>query len=85
MERNVPNIILLGEVGCLIRELLEEESYKLPLFDAKDMDDVVNIAMSKTKAGGICLLSPAASSYDIFHNFEDRGDQYKEKVREYSR
>jgi UDP-N-acetylmuramoylalanine--D-glutamate ligase len=85
MERNVPNIILLGEVGCLIRELLEEENYKFPLFYAIDMDDVVNIAMSKTKAGGICLLSPAASSYDIFHNFEDRGDQYKKKVREYSR
>jgi len=84
MEQRIPNIILLGEVGNLLGELLDDEGYKMPLFYAKDMDEVIRIAYKQTKEGGVCLLSPAASSYDIFHNFMDRGDQYKKKLREYS-
>ncbi|RLD67402.1 MAG: UDP-N-acetylmuramoyl-L-alanine--D-glutamate ligase [Bacteroidetes bacterium] len=82
LDRELSHIILLGKVGGLIRELLVEENYKLPLYDAKNMDEVVKIAYNVGKEGSICLLSPAASSYDCFHNFEDRGDQYKKKVQE---
>jgi UDP-N-acetylmuramoylalanine--D-glutamate ligase len=80
MQRKVPHLILLGEVGSLIRELLEDEGYDNPLHDAKDMDEVVQTAFAVGKEGSVCLLSPAASSYDSFHNFEDRGNQFKKKV-----
>jgi UDP-N-acetylmuramoylalanine--D-glutamate ligase len=37
--------------------------------------------MKVTKPGSICLLSPAAASYDEFLNFEMRGNRFKELVR----
>jgi UDP-N-acetylmuramoylalanine--D-glutamate ligase len=80
LERKLPHLILIGEVGRLIRELLEEEDYPNPVHEAKDMDEVVETAFALGKEGSICLLSPAASSYDSFHNFEDRGNQFKKKV-----
>ena len=82
MERRIPVLILTGEVGKLLRELLEEEQYDFPLYDAGNMDEIVDIAYKKGHPGGVCLLSPAASSYDNFHNFMDRGDQFKKKVLE---
>ena len=82
LERRIPILILTGEVGKLLRELLEDEQYELPMYDAKDMDEIVDIAYEKGSEGGVCLLSPAASSYDNFHNFMDRGDQFKKKVLE---
>ena len=46
------------------------------------MDEVVSLAFQYTAKGKTCLLSPAASSYDSFKNFEDRGEQYKKKVQD---
>ncbi len=81
VERKLPNLILLGEVGQIIRKQMEAKNYPQNLFDAVNMDEVVQIAFKQSREGRVCLLSPAASSYDSFHNFEDRGDQFKEKVR----
>lgn len=83
LKRKISNLILLGEVGTIIRRRLQLENYKGNLFDAADMDEVVEIAFRQTREGAYCLLSPAASSYDAFKNFEDRGDQYKKKVQEF--
>lgn len=80
IERKIPNLILIGQVGKLIKELFEEENYSLTLYEASTMHEVVEIVYRVGKEGSVCLLSPAASSYDAFHNFEDRGDQYKKKV-----
>lgn len=80
LERKIPNIILMGQVGRLLKELFEEENYSLALFEATTMEEVIQTVYRVGKEGSVCLLSPAASSYDAFHNFEDRGDQYKKKV-----
>ena len=45
------------------------------------MDDAVLFACENSEAGKICLLSPAASSYDHYKNFEERGADFKECVR----
>jgi len=81
-EKPVKNLILMGEVGALIKQSLLKVNYKSNIEEALQMDEVVRLAYAITGAGQVCLLSPAASSYDSFKNFEDRGDQYKKKVRE---
>jgi UDP-N-acetylmuramoylalanine--D-glutamate ligase len=43
---------------------------------------VVKIANRVTEKGKICLLSPAAASYDMFRNFEERGTIFKKNVRD---
>jgi len=83
MERRLPNLIFLGEVGQIIRKTLEAKSYAGYMYNADTMEEVVQLAYTHTAKESVCLLSPAASSYDSFHNFEDRGNQYKKKVQEY--
>jgi UDP-N-acetylmuramoylalanine--D-glutamate ligase len=41
----------------------------------------VRKAMEITAPGKICLLSPAAASYDMFKNFEVRGDAFQKLVK----
>ena len=48
---------------------------------AKDLKESVETAKKITKKGGACVLSPAAASYTHFKNFEDRGEQFCEFVR----
>jgi UDP-N-acetylmuramoylalanine--D-glutamate ligase len=45
------------------------------------MEDAVKIAYKLSEDNDTVLLSPACASYDLFENFEDRGDQFKQAVR----
>ena len=45
------------------------------------MRDAVNSAYKISKPGYVVLLSPACSSFDLFDNYEERGDKFKEEVR----
>lgn len=74
------NIILIGQAGERIGEILEEKGCDKSIYHADKMIDVVNYAFGNTTKGKVCLLSPAASSYDMFKNFEDRGNKYKELI-----
>jgi len=47
-----------------------------------DMQKIVHFAIMHTKKGKICLLSPAAASYDQYTNFEERGKMFKQCVHE---
>ncbi|MEE8807415.1 MAG: UDP-N-acetylmuramoyl-L-alanine--D-glutamate ligase [Lactimicrobium sp.] len=46
------------------------------LYDTEDLAQAVALAKKLTRPHHICLLSPAASSYDHFRNFEERGDVF---------
>jgi UDP-N-acetylmuramoylalanine--D-glutamate ligase len=47
------------------------------LHEVEDLEQAVALAKSLTRPGCSCLLSPAASSYDHFKNFEERGDVFE--------
>jgi UDP-N-acetylmuramoyl-L-alanine---L-glutamate ligase len=82
LKSAIRNIIFIGNAGARMRREMEQENKVNPnLFTAGDYDEVVRIAKKVTKKGKICLLSPAASSYDMFLNFEHRGNIYKKNVR----
>ena len=44
--------------------------------------DAVKLAKKITKKGKSCIMSPAAASYGIFKNFEERGETFKKFVKE---
>ena len=55
---------------------------KVPsIFDACSMKEAVSIAYENAKKGDTVLLSPCCASFDLFLNYEDRGRQFKEYVR----
>jgi UDP-N-acetylmuramoylalanine--D-glutamate ligase len=45
------------------------------------MKDAVAAAYRMAKKGEIVLLSPCCASFDLFKNYEDRGNQFKEFVK----
>ena len=46
----------------------------------KNLEEAVKSAYKNTKKDGVCILSPAASSYNEYKNFEEKGKHYKELV-----
>ena len=75
---DVENIICLPKTGEFIFEELKNSSKNV--FFYEKLEDAVRKAKEVTKPGTICLLSPAASSYGFFKNFEERGRLYKSYV-----
>jgi UDP-N-acetylmuramoylalanine--D-glutamate ligase len=49
--------------------------------DASSMEEAVKAAYYLARNGDTVLLSPACASFDLFDNYEDRGNQFKEQVR----
>ncbi len=74
------NIICLPITGHKVRDLMVDKDR---CFLAADMEEAVAEAYRITKPGQACLLSPAASSYNQYRNFEERGDHFVECVRKY--
>ncbi len=51
------------------------------IVDTKSTDEAVNAAYSLADHGDVVLLAPACASFDLFKNYEDRGAQFKEAVK----
>lgn len=51
------------------------------MVEVDNMRDAVNTAKHLTEKGDIVLLSPACASFDLFESYEDRGNQFKQAVR----
>ena len=51
------------------------------IYDVTSAHDAVQMASRLAKNGDVVLLSPCCASFDLFKNYEDRGEQFKEEVR----
>ena len=51
------------------------------MIEVSSMEDAVKMAQRLTEKGDTVLLSPACASFDLFKNYEDRGNQFKQAVR----
>jgi UDP-N-acetylmuramoylalanine--D-glutamate ligase len=52
------------------------------IVDTASANEAVQAAFHFAEKGDVVLLSPACASFDLFKNYEDRGDQFKRAVRE---
>ncbi|GAB4276955.1 MAG: UDP-N-acetylmuramoyl-L-alanine--D-glutamate ligase [Candidatus Rifleibacteriota bacterium] len=71
-------VVLYGEARKRFRSALEG---LVTIKIAGSFEEAVNIAYEWAEPGDSVLLSPACSSYDLFPNFEARGERFKELVR----
>ncbi len=80
----VKYMVVIGEVADLIIDTAKV--YNFQAFEkANTLRDAVSIAYSRAESGDCILLSPACASWDMFDNFEQRGDLFKEFVFELGR
>ncbi len=80
-ESAVKTAILFPESGTRIRKALERAKAALDIYEVSTMEDAVEIAAKHTPKGSICLLSPASPSYNLFKNFEERGEAFKRAIQ----
>jgi UDP-N-acetylmuramoylalanine--D-glutamate ligase len=79
VSKKVKAVVLIGEAGEKIKKAIEGTTEVLM---ASDLKDAVIQSRSKSISGDVVLLSPACASFDMFHDFEDRGRQFKKMVME---
>ncbi len=82
LEEKTRFVVLTGEVGEKIKELIIDNGCSGIKFEYKhDFYDAIERAAREAKTGDTVLLSPAATSFDRFSNFEERGNAFKEHIR----
>jgi len=74
-NRKIRNIVLFPNSDKKIYKELKNEN--INFFFTEKMKDAVLFAKENTKKGSICLLSPAAPSYNLFKDYKDRANQFK--------
>lgn len=72
---DIKNLILFPDSGEKIRQAVT--SADIQSYPAGDMQQAVSLAKELTSPGKICLLSTASPSYNMFKNFEEKGEQFK--------
>lgn len=76
----VRNLICMPTTGNKIGECINNTNVNK--YYIENLSDAVKLAKNITEKDKICLLSPAASSYEYFKNFEEKGKAFKSLVKE---
>ncbi len=79
LNGKVRKLILIGDTAADIANSALEAGYSDIVF-ATDLKDAVLLSEKIARPGDIVLLSPACASFDMFKDFEDRGEQFKKIV-----
>ena len=79
----VSKLILFGATKNKIYDAVmkEKSSENIEIYVEDGLDEVIARAREVAVPGEVVLFSPASASFDMFKNFADRGDKFKDKVR----
>ena len=80
----VDSLILIGDTAPKIFDAVKNEAEKqgkdIKIYMCDEFKNTVLVAKKVAKPGQIVLFSPASASFDLFKNFEERGNKFKELV-----
>ncbi len=84
----VKTLILVGATSEKIKTAVQNtagyDEKSLPIIMCSSFEEAVKISQNVAEAGDIVTLSPACASFDMFKNFMERGDKFKELVNSLS-
>ncbi len=81
IKERVRVLITVGLHGGQIEAAAREQNFD-PIYPARDYAEAVQLAHRYARPGEVVLLSPACTSWDMFKNFEERGELFKKLVLE---
>jgi len=80
-DSTVQHLIFMGGAGRRMFEIYKSgDTEKKDFFVTMNFEEAITYAKLHTQKNMICLLSPAAASYDMFKDFAERGKKYKQLV-----
>lgn len=79
-DRKLVSALVMGATGSAIEESLHKAGMKT-VVRVESLEDAVSRGVGLLSAGGALLLSPACASFDMFRDFEQRGDRFREIVQ----
>lgn len=78
-RENLINVITIGAIGQDIVKGVENKN--IINLGTSSMNRIIEVALEVTPKGGVVILSPAAASFDMFLNYKERGNKFKESVK----
>ena len=82
VRQHATGIVAIGEAASLVEQAL---ATVVPVKRAASMEQAVKAAFDMATPGGVVLLAPACSSFDMFRDYVDRGDRFRQSVHELAR
>jgi UDP-N-acetylmuramoylalanine--D-glutamate ligase len=80
VKAKVKTLICLGKDNDKLRKAFN--GVVPTILETQSVHELVRMALKSAKEGDVVLLSPACASFDLFKNYEDRGDQFRKAVQE---
>jgi len=80
VRKKVRALICLGKDNDKLKKAFGDT---VPVIkETQSVKELVRMSLELARSGDVVLLSPACASFDLFRNYEDRGDQFREAVKE---
>lgn len=83
IEKQIQNFVFFPDSGKTMKQMLEAKNHQFQSIETSSMADAVQFAYAHTPENMVCLLSTASPSYSVWKNFEEKGDQFQQYVKEY--
>jgi UDP-N-acetylmuramoylalanine--D-glutamate ligase len=80
LNEKVKALVLMGQTKEKIKQAYKDYGCTVPLKETDNLEDAVKEAYGMAVSGDVVILSPASASFDMFKNFEVKGNLYKQIV-----
>jgi len=79
-DANVRQIVLIGDMAATIEAALKKAGFTSFVHGGETMASAVDAAHKAAQSGDVVLMAPGCSSFDMFKDYKDRGDQFNDAV-----